>query len=281
MSPSRRRSRATKKKTPKRKRKKQTKRQVVVQATPPPIHRDSPDTGQDKIEFSPNTRASCRRCLQKIAKGDKRAGIAETSQRFGDFYLYYHTGCLTSTEQTRLRLGGMDPTAALNRQLQEQNVNRRTLRVRQELRVCLDRVRGEFARRLSQNAFLVLNNAVLDELTIHMPRTRQEFLNIKGLGPKKYQSFGTPILRVIAAYRARNMPTAAVARQRQVKLSAASVSRLQKTPRTSQVIAIDDSSDEEDEGGEDEVLDMTAKTIDQLVDEKFQDAQKNGYLIEL
>lgn len=50
---------------------------------------------------------------------------------------------------------------------------------------------------LSQRSVIPLVARLIDmtnELTIHMTRTNQQALNIFGIGPKRFQNFGEPIL---------------------------------------------------------------------------------------
>jgi len=46
--------------------------------------------------------------------------------------------------------------------------------------------------------YIICSNAVLEELAEKKPKTRHDFLDIKGLGEKKYELYGEAFLEVIA-----------------------------------------------------------------------------------
>jgi len=55
------------------------------------------------------------------------------------------------------------------------------------------------AKKDGVSAFIVANNDVLDELARIKPRTSQELLKIKGIGPSKFDKYGIELLEIIAA----------------------------------------------------------------------------------
>jgi len=49
----------------------------------------------------------------------------------------------------------------------------------------------------------VFSNELLEAFVSRQPRTRDEFLQIKGVGPHKWANFGQDIINIIAAARGR------------------------------------------------------------------------------
>jgi HRDC domain len=162
----------------------------------------------DKYERSPNDRASCRSCGKKICQGVLRYGLVCSGQdRFGgaDYFEYHHASCFQSPKHRPLRFqhGGGSAAAELAhalRQVQHEEFLLRHDAARVALRQQLATLRACFAQRLQVTAALVFTDAVLDQLTIQLPTNQAEFLNIPGIGPAKYQHFGTAALEVICHF---------------------------------------------------------------------------------
>jgi HRDC domain len=259
-----------------------------------PISATSSPPPRDKYELAPTGRAKCQKCGKKIAIDSRRVGIHETSPRFGDIHRYYHDECFPAKQN--LRLGGSTPQQIIAQQLRERNQGIMAVRERQTLRESLVLLRSMFAQRLKYAPFLVLPDSTLDELVIKMPRTKEEFMAIKGVGPKKYQSFGEPFLQVINLFRTlEHTPTPSSA-EPDTKVQPRKKSRLSKT--TPEVIDLvgDDGNDEVQQQQkrssvqfaapartsadlDDEALVMETLTIKQIVEQKFKHAQENGYVI--
>jgi len=53
---------------------------------------------------------------------------------------------------------------------------------------------------LGKPAWSVFPNAVLDEIYVRLPTTKQELLDVKGIGPKKLDMYGDDILAIVAPY---------------------------------------------------------------------------------
>ena len=68
---------------------------------------------------------------------------------------------------------------------------------RPELERALRTMRTEIARERGIPAFYVLSNATLLAIARTAPRTRDELLAIKGIGPRRLKDFGQAILETI------------------------------------------------------------------------------------
>jgi len=51
--------------------------------------------------------------------------------------------------------------------------------------------------------YVIFANSVLEELAYAMPTTRDEFLDIKGIGEKKYDSYGSDFMTIIEEFQNR------------------------------------------------------------------------------
>jgi len=67
----------------------------------------------------------------------------------------------------------------------------------QTLYTALAELRRHFAEEKSVPLYIICSNAVLEELAEKKPKTRHDFLEIKGLGEKKYELYGEAFLAVI------------------------------------------------------------------------------------
>jgi len=67
----------------------------------------------------------------------------------------------------------------------------------QALYTVLADLRRKFAEEKNVPLYIICSNAVLEELAEKQPRNRHEFLEIKGLGEKKYEHYGEAFLSVI------------------------------------------------------------------------------------
>jgi ATP-dependent DNA helicase RecQ len=72
----------------------------------------------------------------------------------------------------------------------------------QELFDHLRAVRREIAHSIGMPPYIVCNDATLEEMASARPRTAAELLDVKGMGPKKVDSFGDRFLRAIAEFAA-------------------------------------------------------------------------------
>lgn len=209
-------------------------------------------------------------------------GIESCSPRFGTYHKYYHDDCVSATVKKNLRLGGATPQQLIAKQLQSTNESKTLLRKRATLRENLRLLRHLFAIRLNYAAFCVCKDETLDELVVKMPQTKEEFLAIRGMGPKKYQSFGGPFLQAIAAYRASEHTTATASKKKAyngkprakhpevIDLVDNPVAPTKRSKIKTSGTTIDD---------DDMVVLQTSLTMEQIVEEKFKHAQENGYVI--
>ena len=70
----------------------------------------------------------------------------------------------------------------------------------QELFDHLRAVRREIAHSIGMPPYIVCNDATLEEMAAARPRTAAQLLDVKGMGPKKVDSFGDRFLRAIAEF---------------------------------------------------------------------------------
>src|SRR3989344_257675 len=57
--------------------------------------------------------------------------------------------------------------------------------------------RLEIARKKEVAPFVIFHNSVLADLALKMPTTKEEFLEIEGVGEKKFEDYGEMILEMI------------------------------------------------------------------------------------
>mmetsp|Transcript_14900 Transcript_14900/g.41177 ORF Transcript_14900/g.41177 Transcript_14900/m.41177 type:complete len:259 (-) Transcript_14900:307-1083(-) len=235
--------------------------------------------GKDKAEISPNSMAKCKGCGKKIEKGVKRIVRSRWCDRRDQYeWWYYHGHCVD--ESVKLNLpGGRSVDDALALQHKQQVQDQVMFQQRNVLFQTLRKLRMEYARRLDVPPFMVMHDSVLQEICVALPQTKEQLCQVKGIGPKKYQSFGTPMLRIVKWY-VRN------------HLGVASATEAPQTPprRTnhpsSTVVTPPDAATNSSHPNEEEVDDGFLEfdhslSVVELVRHKFQDAEENGYMIEL
>lgn len=244
----------------------------------------TPETAppRDKYEISPTSQAKCHVCKRKIIKGSRRLGIEQSSPRFGIYHKYYHDECVAASVKKNLRLGGCTPQQLISQQLQESNQSKMILRQRATLRENLRLLRSLFAHRLNYAAFCICKDETLDELVVKMPHTKTEFLAIRGMGPKKFQSFGGPFMQVIKDYQASTDYKKTSKQWASSKKPSAEIAEVidlvgepSEPTRRKQIQAPVRTVDDDD----DEIVIQIAMTMEQIVEEKFKHAQENGYVI--
>ncbi|CAB9513122.1 ATP-dependent DNA helicase [Seminavis robusta] len=249
------------------------------QITPSSVKTDPSDNEplRPKIEYSPNAMAKCTKCRKKIQKQQKRFGIPEESERYNkEIYRYYHANCCPKNLQKLV------PNAAeeLKRQKTNAQYKQHVVQQRHDLLDQLKHMRLLIANRLEVPTFMVLSNATLDEIVFHMPTNAKTLRSIKGIGPTKLRNFGDPIFTLVQQYQYQQQQqqpqsTPRVKPERKLKptrkKSVAKSSSVAKSPATA--IVIEDSDDD------DEIAVGTTLTCEQLVNQKFEHAAANGYVI--
>ena len=174
-------------------------------------HFRSPKPKGDKAEFSPNSRAKCTKCKQIIQKGTKRVGKEEYfSPRSKYIFRYYHESCLSDRQKASLQLpaSAASPNisakanlqAEFDRQSSQADKNRNTLKQRDGLRQQLRLLRTLLSNRLRCEAYQIFHNSTLDDLVLKLPKTLHQLRDVSGIGPKKIQYFGTPIVTIVKQY---------------------------------------------------------------------------------
>ena len=197
-----------------------------------------------KVEYSPNSLAKCKSCQNKIQKRSVRIGIPVWYARYQKYqYHYYHLECCP--DNIRSTVPNIHQT--LIQQKQTENEKYQIVHgIRHELRQQLKRLRLTFAKHLKIAPYCIFKDVVLDEIVFMLPETNNQLLNISGIGPTKLQNFGTPILSIIRQYKNK---------QRIVDYD---------VDEDSNSIAIGETL-----------------TCEQLVQQKFDHAAANGYIIEI
>ena len=226
-----------------------------------------PPRPYDKVEKSPNSMATCKLCRGNIQKGDWRIGQHFFLEKYHKWALnYYHKQCC---EVNRTIMNGLkfppkrksENMSQMERLTQECNdamnrseaVKNLIYNERAELREILRQARLSIAKRLNVPSYMVFHDSVLDSLVQTMPVNRNQFLKVKGLGEKKFNSFGSILIQIIVKYRKR------------ASGKVTSSSKKQKC----------------EEKDDDDVVIEKELSIDDIVDQRFKEAAKNGHVIEL
>lgn len=265
MPPTRRRSRKKSRKVVRPKTRIFSTSSVGHPVTPPA--RTSTSTSEklyDKVEFSPNALAKCQQCRRKIQKGQQRFGITEHSERYNkEIYRYYHERCCPASFKARVPFAGKE----LDRQRKEHANRAHLLRERNALYENLRTLRQIFARRMGYEPCIIFHNSTLEDLVVKMPKDKLELLAVTGIGPKKCENFGDPILQLIRQYKTQAAVADKMSRARPIN-AAASLG----------VVVVEDGSSDEDH---DAVELAETLSCEQLVNQKFEHAAANGYVISI
>lgn len=148
--------------------------------------------GKDILRPSPNSRAKCGACGNKIIQGQLRIGKWTFNASYDKYYhKYYHESCASPELKASLRLP--DPGIEQERQA--------LLRSRDDLRQRLRGLRTAFARRLNVAHYIIFNDVTLDDLIVRLPVTKSELIQCHGIKEKKFQSFGSAIMTVCRHYK--------------------------------------------------------------------------------
>lgn len=65
----------------------------------------------------------------------------------------------------------------------------------------LSKLRAKIAQKKNVPLFVVFANSVLSDMASYLPTSREEFLNIKGIGEKKFEIYGEAFMSAIIAYK--------------------------------------------------------------------------------
>lgn len=113
---------------------------------------------------------------------------------------------------------------------------------RGQLRQRLRQLRLAFAKRLDLPAYCIFNDATLDDITVRLPQNKAELCGCLGIKEKKFQNFGSSILAIT-----------------------------KQNPSRSQISGNDDDDDI--------IVPGETLSCEAIVDQKFQHARENGYVI--
>ncbi len=240
----------------------------------------------DKVESSPTSRATCRICREKIMKGTLRIGEHYFFHKYEKWSVkYYHGQCVENDESVLNRLNfpkrkSNDKSFAKSKRKLEDvlsNPNKERIQMeandiensaekrrrlvhndRGSLREELRQLRLRFATRLDVPAYIIFQDTVLDAIVEAMPSNSYELLQVKGIGEKKLQSYGSSILKIIASYQT----TASPSKRNQSKCR-------------------DEDDEDEDEDEEDDIEVEKALSVNEIVKQRYREAEEKGNVIEL
>jgi hypothetical protein len=187
----------------------------------------------DKLESSPNNRATCVRCGQKIVKESERVGIqAKFSTPSGQQVWrmrYYHGGCVDDDVKRKLHLDNhahalpvpkaakrlkvpenkpkskksKASTAANNTKQQHKLRPQQRKQLGQEL--CLLRKCFAIAQGVENEEYKIFPNKSIDDLILKLPSNNAELMQCWGIKEKRIIYYGSAILQVIRPYRLQNI----------------------------------------------------------------------------
>ena len=103
----------------------------------------------------------------------------------------YHKKDLIESKQLRPKKEGMRKTVDLDHI--EENYNRELFEELRELRY-------KIAQENSTAPFIIFHDSSLKEMATYYPKSKEEFLKIKGVGIKKYESYGEQFMEIIINY---------------------------------------------------------------------------------
>lgn len=209
------------------------------------------DVYHHQYHQAPSARSTCRKCQQKIAKGTLRVEKeVYAGPVIGYTFHYYHVTCMTPDEQREMKLDIVPPSRA---SVAPRALFKTTKRDDKEpLRRELKNLRSIFAAKLSCQHFKIYSNDVVDELVQKLPQNNAQLLSVKGIGDKKVQSFGSAILTVIKQH------------------------LTQKHPQSTKITAFFQTKK-----GPQDVTVVETLSCEEIVARKFDEAEKNGYIIEV
>lgn len=206
------------------------------------------DKYKHRYNIGPSGKAKCKKCQETIKRGVWRVE-KEVWVPFYYSYECYHTNCLTMEEKEHLSLEPnppeTPPASASSASARGQSKDDNTSRLVRDLKT----LRSAFAKKLGCEVMKIYSQDLIDEVVQKRPKNEEELLRIKGMGPKKCKSFGTAILTVL-----RQHP-----RQKEISYFF--------LPKKNNIMV-------------EELRMEDTLTCEEIVRRKFEDAAKNGYVIE-
>ena len=161
--------------------------------------------GEDKMEYSPNNRATCRHCNLKICKGAERVGKASLDNYRHWNMRYYHKECCPPTMLQSLNLpGGRSLEGHFEHAMVEHIQQEMIIRQRGELWNTLKNLRTHFASCEAVPPYCVFTNKALGSIVMRLPSTMIELRQCYGIGEQKCEKYGVDVLREVEAFVARN-----------------------------------------------------------------------------
>jgi superfamily II DNA helicase RecQ len=158
---------------------------------------------QDKVEYSPNNLAKCRKCHLTIFRGQVRIGVSFFNEKYDSYsFAYYHEHCCPESCKEHLHLpsGGRIKDELRVQEERERNVCR-ILEHRRGLREDLRKLRIILANRADIPPYYIFADTTLNDLVVKMPRNKFELKKCRGIAETKCKMYGMEILRVIRDFR--------------------------------------------------------------------------------
>ena len=195
----------------------------------PPVAPAKGRRKKDIIESSPNSRAACQHCQQKISKGTTRIGIQgkiETPQGIQVYRLhYYHDNCVTEETKRKLHTAPSSSKQPPKKKAKKDtNCNTSTSNAKKKsaakqtstnpspTRQLKPKIRKQLEKDLRQlrtcyataqgncEEYKIFSNKSLTELLTKLPTTNEELSECWGIKGKRIKQYGKSILQIIDAY---------------------------------------------------------------------------------
>jgi len=195
----------------------------------PPVAPAKGRRKKDIIESSPNSRAACQHCQQKISKGSMRIGIQgkiETPQGIQVYRLhYYHDNCVTEETKRKLHTApnsGKQPPKKKAKKDTDCNTSTSNAKkksaakqstpipsttrqlkpkVRKQLEKDLRQLRTCYASQQNNcEEYKIFSNKSLTELLTKLPTNNVELSTCWGIKGKRIKQYGKSILQIINSY---------------------------------------------------------------------------------
>ena len=151
----------------------------------------------DKLEYSPNSQATCVCCGEKIIKQSERIGIQAKyllPRRQEVWKLrYYHGACVEDDVKRKLYI--------------TQEHHKLSPQQRKQLEKELRLLRKSFAvaEGVEEEEYKIFPNPSIDDLILKLPSNNAELMQCYGIKEKRVSYYGSAILQVIRPYLSQNI----------------------------------------------------------------------------
>lgn len=197
----------------------------------------------DIIEVCPTNLSKCRRCHGKIYKNENRIGSSYFDNTTREWHrLFYHWECIKNdanmidhlsfssttfaqqskdtkpaptaptTHTNKHKLDVIETSSVTKREMienefkQQHKFKNKAHLQRKILEGMLKRRRYDVAKRRHIQVFQVFHDSVIDGIVEQMPTTKEELLQVCGIGHAKCECYGELLLETIAEYKRKYEP---------------------------------------------------------------------------